>query len=306
MKTQKHKRLPIQRKYKNMVLCGGGSKCIALCGALHFLQAYDLIGDLKQIIGTSAGALIGLLWTLGYSTKEIDSEIEHLNSHKIFGSRNNIMSFSITSLPQILYGLVYYNGINTGEAFFEYLKTIFTRKNLAYNITFNDLHKIHKIKFTAVATNLTSKNIKIFNVDDTPNVPVIHAVMASACIPFVFRPIKINGDQFVDGGLKNNFPVSLVPKKEPTIALRLESYDDHEEEYTQTSSGFLSFMSNILDVLFSNVWADERFIKRSHNVDIFKIFVPNINFIDFDLKSEVRQTLRNAGYDTLKREMLSF
>jgi len=300
--------LPIQKQYQNIVLCGGGSKCIALCGCLHFLEKHKLINNIQRVVGTSAGALIGLLLTLGYTSDEIDYEIEHLSGKKIFG---NLQSLSFTALPQLIYRLISSYGIDNGDALRDYLKDIFIRKGISPNTTFAKLYKICKkngrnIKFTAVATSLTHKNLKIFNVNKTPNVNVIDAVMASTCIPFIFKPIKINGESFLDGGLKNNFPVSLIPNKGEkghTIALRLETYDD-DDEYKKNSIGFITFISDILDVLFSNSWADENLIKRHHNVDIYRIKIPNVNFIDFDLPPHIKQSLRNSGYDTLDRNFI--
>jgi len=293
-----------RKKYSNLVLCGGGSKCIAFCGAIKYLENFDMLPSIERIIGTSAGALIGLLLILNYSPAEIDDEIEILDGKKIFGPKNNITSFSFTSLPQIIYNLWYYNGINSGKYYHQYLKSVFSRKGLLFNITFKELYDRTKKDYTIVATRLNDSSMVIFNHIKTPNLSVIDALRASTCIPFIFYPIKLGDYLYVDGGLKNNFPLSLVPKKGNTIALRLEiDYEDcHLEE--MTSIGFLWFVGRILDSLFSNSWADESYIRRKRNIDIFRIKVPNISFIDFDINSHTKQILRNAGYDILNHNLL--
>lgn len=305
-KTRTHKKLPIQKRYKNIVLCGGGSKCIAFCGALCFLEKHDLIKNIERIIGVSAGALIGLLLVLGYKSGDIDSEIEQLNNHKIFGSDSGAMSLSLSSIPQLIYSLCFNYGANNGNTFFNYLRDVFIAKGIPYNITFADLYQITKIDFTVGATSLTHKTLKTFNKTNTPFTSVIKAIMASTSVPFIFKPVKIDDDFYVDGGLKNNFPISLVPKKEHTIALRLETYDDDVDEFTTTTYNFLSYITDIIDVIFSNTWADENSIKQDHKIDIYRILVPNINFMNFDLNPHIKQKLRNAGYDTLERNILSF
>jgi NTE family protein len=57
-------------------------------------------------------------------------------------------------------------------------------------------------------TNLNDGTSKIFNSGE-----IIKPLLASASIPGVFTPIQINKDQYVDGGILNNFPV------EPLIGL---------------------------------------------------------------------------------------
>ena len=122
--------IKINRNYKNLVLCGGGSKCIAFSGAIRFLEEYKILGKIKRIFGTSAGAIIGLLVAIGYTADEIEMEIDGLNSQKILG---NTTGFRYTGVPRIMYNLWYYNGIYDGTELFNFIKTLLLNKNIDYN-----------------------------------------------------------------------------------------------------------------------------------------------------------------------------
>jgi len=290
------KKLPIQKKYKNLVLCGGGSKCIAFCGAIKFLEEYNTLRKLKHIIGVSAGAIVGLFLILGYTYKEIEEKIDSLNNDIVFGAK---CSFAYT-----IYNLCVNYGTNNNTALYNYLRNIFIEKEISPDITFEELYIKFNIDFTVGATNLSHKKLTAFNRTNTPFVSVIRSIMASTCIPFIFKPINIDGTYYVDGGLKNNFPISLVPKKEYTIALRLETYDEHEN--IDIDNSFFSYINTIIDIIFSNTWADEKITVKNKKIDIYRIKIPNINFMDFDLDTNIKHQLRNSGYDTLERNFLAF
>jgi NTE family protein len=63
---------------------------------------------------------------------------------------------------------------------------------------------IEKLKkpFGAVATNLTSGESIVFRTGNTGM-----AVRASATVPGVFQPVRISGQEYVDGGLSSLIPV---------------------------------------------------------------------------------------------------
>jgi len=56
-----------------------------------------------------------------------------------------------------------------------------------------------------VATNMLSGNEVVLS-----SGPVVDAVLASAAIPGVFPPIRIDGVDLVDGGVANNTPISVA------------------------------------------------------------------------------------------------
>ena len=58
-----------------------------------------------------------------------------------------------------------------------------------------------------VAASIGRHELVLFSCDgERCDIPVADAVCASVCIPFIFRPWRIEEERFVDGGIVSNFP----------------------------------------------------------------------------------------------------
>ena len=58
--------------FENLIFEGGGVKGIAYVGVFQELQDREIIGNIKRVGGTSAGAINAVLLSLGYSLQETD------------------------------------------------------------------------------------------------------------------------------------------------------------------------------------------------------------------------------------------
>ena len=63
--------LQANAQYKNLVFEGGGTRGIAFAGAAQVLEQKGILQNIEKIGGTSAGSIIGLMLSLGYSASEI-------------------------------------------------------------------------------------------------------------------------------------------------------------------------------------------------------------------------------------------
>lgn len=160
-----------------LVLSGGGARGIAHIGALRALEEAGLQPDI--IGGTSIGALVGALYTAGYSPADM-ARLAAATS-----SRRRLLDFT---LP-----LVAFNATRKLTALY---------RDLFGETQIEDLWR----SFFCVSSNLTRAE------------PVIHergalwaAVRASTAIPVIFAPLlHSNGDVLIDGGILNNFPIDIM------------------------------------------------------------------------------------------------
>jgi NTE family protein len=168
-----------EKQYKiGLVLSGGGARGFAHLGVI---QALNDAGIYPNVIsGTSAGALVGVLYADGYSTAEI---LKLLNS----GSR---LDFMRPAMPRE--GLLQINGI------IKILKSALRAKN------FEDL----KIPLFVTATDLNNGKAVYFSQGD-----LFEPVIASASIPVLFQPVKIDDISYVDGGVLDNLPLRPIENK---------------------------------------------------------------------------------------------
>lgn len=74
------------------------------------------------------------------------------------------------------------------------------RDVLTSQVDFDELNRCRKIKLFLSATNVQSGNVRVFNTDEI----TADAVMASACLPFLYQAVEIDGQTYWDGGYMGN------------------------------------------------------------------------------------------------------
>lgn len=155
-----------------IVLSGGGIRGIAHLGVL---KAFINAGiKFSHISGTSAGAIAGAFYAAGIDPEE---------GLKIF-IKTKLLRFIRPAVGSL--GLI--NIENTSNLLKEYFP--------------DDKIENLKIPLTIAATNFSEGRLVYFTTG-----PLIRAILASSCIPGIFRPIMIDSQMYVDGGILNNFPV---------------------------------------------------------------------------------------------------
>jgi len=160
-----------------IALSGGGARGAAHIGVLQALNELGVFPD--HISGSSAGALVGALYAVGYTPKEIQKISESQSFMKIFH-----LAFSTKGL--------------TNPRFLDK----FLRQHLPEG-TFKSL----EIPLYVCATNIDKGEFRVLSDGD-----LIKAVMASCAIPLLFKPVEIEGELYVDGGLMNNLPIEPLKK----------------------------------------------------------------------------------------------
>jgi len=160
-----------------LVLSGGGARGVAHLGAIQALLERGI--KPKLISGVSSGAIVGALYASGMQPREIlDTLIKARVFRYIRPAWSQVGFFNI-----------------------ERLITIY-KLHLPVS-TFEDL----QIPLTISASDLKEGVSVYFSKGD-----LIHPILASSCVPVIFKPMEFNDAMLVDGGVLNNLPV------EPLIA----------------------------------------------------------------------------------------
>ena len=206
-------------QYKNLVLEGGGVRGLAYAGALEVLEQKDILSHIEKVAGSSAGAIAGLMISLGYNPHEIDSilqtlKIQEFNDGKdIFGKIKRIRKEY---------------GIYKGDKFENWLADLIFSKTGDSNTTFLQLHQLRQKDsaykdFYCTGTNVSRQQLEVFSWEKWPQMKLKTAVHISGCIPFYFKPVPIDSlgnevslkdtldsyDLYVDGGTLCNYPINI-------------------------------------------------------------------------------------------------
>lgn len=210
LKKEKNKKVKELRENKRekkvaLVLSGGGAKGFAHIGVLRELEKNNI--KIDCIVGNSIGAVIGALYSVGYTPDEIENIMKELNlrdSLKDNPNRtdtplerrlaNDEYAFSIKYDSNFNFYLP--KSIRNSQRGYLFLKNLFAR---AENI--KDFDKL-PIPLRIIATNLDTGKATVFKSGDLAKV-----VTASTAIPSIFDPVNIDGTYYIDGMISRNFPV---------------------------------------------------------------------------------------------------
>ncbi len=166
----------IVRKPKIALVLGGGAvRGFAHIGVIKVLEAQGISPDM--VVGTSAGSVVGSLYAAGYSGFDLQQIAFTLD-------RESVGEWIIPD-----------RGFINGDALQDFVNKAVQNR---------PLEKLHK-QFAAVATDLQSGEMVVFQRGNTGQ-----AVRASSSVPGVFQPVRINGHDYVDGGLTSPVPVKVA------------------------------------------------------------------------------------------------
>lgn len=182
---------------------GGGAKGSYEIGVWKALRELNI--PISCVTGTSVGALNGAImvqgdfdvayemWTTISVEKVIDFERELLESGEAKKRLSNWIEFVK-------------NTINSRGL------TITPLENMLHEVINEDKIRKSEIDFGLVTFSLTDmKPVRLFK-KDIPEGKLIDYLIASACFP-VFRKQEVDNKKFVDGGIYDNIPISLLIEK---------------------------------------------------------------------------------------------
>ena len=192
------------KEYNTLILSGGGVKGFGMIGTLQYLKNNNKLKDIKKIIGTSIGGIIGYLIVLGFEPTEIIIQCIQKNY------------FQTIEQFQIVKGV-------RGKGFldfkiFEIILNDFTIQKLEKIPTFEELYEYNKTNFQVVTYNYSKNREEILSKETTPNLSLFDGLRMTSNIPFIFGHFQYKNDYYFDGFITSNFPVHLI-KKEEDISL---------------------------------------------------------------------------------------
>jgi len=100
-------------------------------------------------------------------------------------------------------------GLYKGKVFYDWLGKLIENKISLPDITFEQVLTILGKELVVVGTCITHLEVHYFSPHTTPTMSVRDAVRISMSIPLFFEPIILGDHIFVDGGVTDNFPLSV-------------------------------------------------------------------------------------------------
>src|SRR5581483_6407031 len=218
-----------QRSKSALVLGGGGFTGgvyeIGALRALDLLSVNRTVNEFDVYVGTSAGSFVAAAVANGVTPEEMmrvivqqvptpfpDARISSLlrPNYREFMTRGLLFPLRLANLLRTLgrdlrqvsavdialaLAEALPTGLYSGEGIERYVRRILSDPDRT-----NDFRELACELYLA-ATDLDSCERVVFGSDGFADVPISRAVSASSALPMVYRPVKIGGREYVDGGI---------------------------------------------------------------------------------------------------------
>jgi len=209
-KPRKAVKRAVTTKTINLALQGGGAHGAFCWGVLDRLLEDERV-SFEGVSATSAGAMNATVMAFGMSQGGREGAKTALAN---FWRRIAHAGLSSPLQPTALDRLSHNHGLDSSPAFmiFDLMSRLFSpyqfnplnvnplRQALDETVDFGALRKCDAIKLYISATNVRTGKIRVFENKDLST----DAVLASACLPFMFQAVEIDGEAYWDGGYMGN------------------------------------------------------------------------------------------------------
>jgi predicted acylesterase/phospholipase RssA len=166
---------------------------------------HGIFNHIREVIGISAGAFIGLLWVLEYTIPQI----ENLALEFDFTVLRNFEPESVLSFPLTF-------GLDDGSKIDKLIASVLKQKGFAPDATFEQVFTKYSMHFRCYTTELQTSKVREFSTFKSPKTSVKFAIRASMALPFFYTPIKDPKSNllFVDGAVLHNLPLAFLKEDE--------------------------------------------------------------------------------------------
>jgi len=200
-----------RRKRVAVVLSGGGAKGMAHIGVLKVIEKAGIPVDI--VTGTSMGSIVGGLYSIGYTSQQLDSMVRVQDWSFILSDNEKLDNQSLDMREKantyilsrgLSFGKDKQKGTgSSGLVRGKNLATLFSSLTHGYNdsLDFNSLPR----KYACVATDVITNTEYDFH-----SGVLADAMRCSMSIPGAFTPVMKGDMLLVDGGLQNNYPADLA------------------------------------------------------------------------------------------------
>ncbi len=192
-----------------LVLSGGGARGIAHVGVLKVLE--ELQVPVHLVTGTSMGAVVGSIYSAGYSPAELEEIVTTTDWPEAFedDTPREQLSFrrkedDLNFLTAAKFGIKD-GGVAIPAGFIQGQRLNLLLRRLLMRTTAVESFDALHLPFRAVSTNLIDGQEVVHSSGDLAT-----AVRASMAIPGAFQPVELDEMLLVDGMLVNNIPIGLA------------------------------------------------------------------------------------------------
>lgn len=274
---------------------GGGVCIVAHVGAVMELAKHVPLQLIKEWMGVSAGALMAMCMSIGFTLDELYQMATGFDFEEIKET---------DTLP----GWILHFGVDTGERLQKLVDACLHVKGLsAETFTFRECLERYHVSLKVMVTDLHTASLRVYSPVDTPDEPIAYVVRASMSFPYYFQPVICphTGHFLADGAVISNYPMFVLSREERARTLSIlirttlaplssSSAPDEELELDMTE-----WLPRPLNLALVEKTKQEVEHYRDH-VHSIELLLGPVNILDFGLNSATKQTMIQIGQDAVR------
>jgi predicted acylesterase/phospholipase RssA len=267
----------IKMRRTSIFLSGGGFKTLSFCGVLDRLD----LSQIKTYGGVSGGSILAFLYSLGLDGVGITDILASLDLTDLF--------MESISVPGFLYSGSAISATKTKRT----MQALMISCGLTEKISFRELGILTGKCLRVFASSLHTQTLQAFDFASFPDLEVATALCASAAVPFLFEPVRIGTELYVDPAITNNLPINIMGPSAQLIAISTRA----------TPISMSSFSSRAL----ASVDVRTNFIQHACSYcarDAFLVFIPRLENATTFRIADIQKTLRQGENGLLIRLLI--
>lgn len=192
------------------MLSGGGAKGIAHAGVLKALEENNI--PIDYVVGTSMGSIVGGFYAAGYTPEQIKKlALSQDLQDWVDGNIDQKYRYSFEEIPddpawltvKMQFDSIFSASIDPSLDR-DYVLNINLAEKLQYaSYVAQDNYDSLFVPFRAVASNIFTEKEVVLD-----SGVLYESIRASMAIPLLYRPVRVNGELLVDGGVYDNLPIT--------------------------------------------------------------------------------------------------
>jgi len=266
-----------------LVLAGGGIKGIYIIGCLKYLEEKGFLKNIDTYAGTSIGGILSFMLNIGFTIDEM------YKFSKIFDLEKST-DFNIANISNIFNTYSICNNDNLEKILINQMKL----KNINPDIKLIELYKKTKKKLILTTVCINTKQVEYLSYETYPEMPLITALKMTSAVPLLFPFVEYNDKKYVDGGLLENFPISIFDDQlDKVIGINIMS------ELPVKHSNIIEYILLVLGIVYYNGF--DKYNIEKYKKSVFNLVLNDNNTFNFELTPEKKKEMYYEGYNLIKK-----
>jgi predicted acylesterase/phospholipase RssA len=271
----------------HIALSGGAMKGLCYMGVFRYLYIENLVNNLKFIHGTSIGSFFAIALALKIPIEYLEEEVK-----KVIKTINEDDDMAITQKK--IHNIILSNGIFDLRFMMSPIIKFLEKEHDIKDITFQELAKKTGVNIYIQSVNFNTGEPRTFSTENSPNISVIDASLASMSIPFLVNPTKIEGDYYIDGEFAHSTKIDMFKDAHADNILHIFLCECREfvleELEKNTELNFMKYSTRICHILLKRIFY---MYKATTHERCTEDYVLKIS--DFHCKNPIKFNIKNAN-----------